>query len=471
MFKLKVLAAAVSGLLVVAGCATAPEPPQADEIVLADGFMASGLETEFNDRWWAQFDDPVLSALIDEALAANKSLEVASANVRIAEAMAARARLDGSYSTGTLAGAELGRAAREGADVTLSGDASLGASWELDAFGRIGAQIEAAEFDVEAARQARRDVAVIIASQTALNYIELRGAQRRLEVTRSNAGTQAEGLELLQTLLDNGRATQLDLDRAEAQYRTTLALQPVYEAIIQSSQSALAALTGRPANAPGEMIGGLSADPVDIPEHGGAILTGSVEEMVRRRPDIRQAEAVIASQLALGEAARADLFPRITFNANLFALFDDNSNSDDFSSFGFGVGPAISWAGPDLRGVRANIDIADAQSEAAMARYEDTVINALSEVEAALSDYASELRRRDNLQKAVISARRALDLARLRFEEGVDDYLDVLEAQRTLLDAEDRLAESRLQSSRRAIAAYRALGGVEFDETGGHSGG
>ncbi|MEQ9315310.1 MAG: TolC family protein, partial [Henriciella sp.] len=246
----------------------------------------------------------------------------------------------------------------------------------------------------------------------------------------------------------------------------TLAQQPVFEAIIQSSRSALAALTGQPANAPAPSLLELAQETGDIPEHEGAIATGSVEEFIRRRPDIRQAEAAIASQLALGEAARADLFPTITFNANLFALFDDSSNFDDFSSFGFGIGPSICWAGPDLRGVRANIDIADAQTEAAMARYEETVINALSEVESSLSGYASELRRREDLQKAVVSARRALELARLRFEEGIDDYLDVLEAQRTLLDAEDRLADSRLQSSRRAIAAYRALGGVDLGGMG-----
>lgn len=447
-------------------CATAPERPQRSQLDVADSFMAPGLETEFDNRWWAQFDDPALSALIEEALSANKTLDVAAANVRIAEAVAARARLDRSFATGASADAEVGRAARDGADVALSADANLGASWELDTFGRIGAQIEAAEFDVEAARQARRDVAVIIASQTALSYIEMRAAQRRLEVARRNAETQAEGLELLGSLFENGRATQLDLDRAEAQYRTTLAQQPVFEAIIQSSRSALAALTGQPANAPAPGLLALSQEAGDIPEHEGAIVTGAVEDFIRRRPDIRQAEAAIASQLALGEAARADLFPTITFNANLFALFDDNSNFDDFSSFGFGIGPAISWAGPDLRRVRANISIADAQSEAAMAGYEATVINALSEVQSSLSDYASELRRRENLQKAVVSARRALELARLRFEEGLDDYLDVLEAQRTLLDAEDRLADSRLQSSRGAIAAYRALGGVDFGAMG-----
>lgn len=191
-------------------------------------------------------------------------------------------------------------------------------------------------------------------------------------------------------------------------------------------------------------------------------MTGSVSELVRRRPDIREAEAAIGRQLALGEAARAQLFPTVTLNANLLAVFDDSNDVGDLSSFGFGIGPSISWAGPDLRRVRANIAVADAVSEAAIAQYEQTVLNALSEVESALTDYTNELRRRDDLERAAASARRAIDLARLRFEEGLDDYLDVLEAQRTLLAAEDQLAESRLQSSNLAITAYRALGGVEF---------
>jgi len=346
--------------------------------------------------------------------------------------------------------------------VRASIQGALGASWEYDAFGRIEAQIAAAEFDVEAARQARRDVAVIVASETALNYVQLRGAQRRLAVARKNADTQSEGLDLLQTLLDNGRATRLDMERAEAQYRTTLASLPRYEAAIESAKSALAALTGQPANSRSSLVMELVTSADDIPEHRGAIMAGSVEDLVRRRPDIRSAEVLIARQLALGDAARADLFPTITVNANVLALFDDANDIGDLTSFGFGVGPSISWAWPDLRRVRANIDATDARTDAAIAQYEQTVLNALSEVESALSEYTNELKRRDDLKRAAASAQRAIELARLRFEEGLDDYLDVLEAQRTLLTAEDQLAESRLQSSSRAIAAYRALGGIEM---------
>jgi multidrug efflux system outer membrane protein len=182
--------------------------------------------------------------------------------------------------------------------------------------------------------------------------------------------------------------------------------------------------------------------------------------MIRRRPDIRRAEALIGRQLALSEATRADLFPTVSLNLDLSSIFDDTNDVGDLTSLGFGFGPSIQWAGPDLRRVRADIDISDARAEAEIAAYEDTVITALSEVEIALTNYTQELARRADLQQAAASAKRALELASLRFEEGQDDFLDVLEAQRTVLDAEDRLAESRLQASVQAIAAYRALGGV-----------
>lgn len=447
--------------ILLSGCISTPDQPTIPPMKAGGGFLAADAAlSEFNDQWWTQFDDTAMSGLIGQSLLANKSLDVAAANIRIAEATAAGQRLSRTYSTGTTTSAALGRASRAGQGVEVSAQAGLGASWEFDAFGRIEAQIAAAEFDVEATRQARRDVAVIVASQTALTYVQLRGAQRRLEVARKNASTQAEGLELLQTLLDNGSATQLDVERAEAQYRTTLASLPTFEATIQTSVSGLAVLTGQPAYEQDQTLNAFMAQSGDIPEHRGAIATGSVDDLIRRRPDIRQAEAVIARQLALGEAARADLFPTVTLNADILTLFDGTNDVGDLTSLGFGIGPSITWAGPDLRRVRANIDVSDARTDFAMANYEQIVLAALSEVEIALTNYAKELERRDDLRQAAQSARRSLTLARLRFEEGLDDYLDVLDAQRTLLDADDRLAESRFQSSARAITAYRTLGGV-----------
>lgn len=443
-----------------------PERPNAEVEAYAGVFSDGDLEDTVDVNWWLQFDDPTLNAIISEVLQSNKLLKVEMISVRLAEAIARRQGLERSYSTSVGASGELGRSSSNGQDVELSINGGIGASWEIDIFDRIAAQIEAAKFDIEAAREARRDIAIIVTSAAALNYIEIRGAQRRLEVARQNAQTQAHGLELLRTLFENGRATRLDLERAEALYRTTLASQPRFEASARSGMSALAALMGQSAHKPNELLSGLIETPDDIPEHKGKLAAGSVEGLIRRRPDIRAAEAVIGRQLALSEAERADLFPTVIMNFDVLALFDDSINDiGDLSSFGFGIGPSLQWAGPDLRRVRANIDISDTRAEVALAQYEATVVGALSEVEIALTNYSKELERRSDLEQAVSSARRALELASLRFEEGLDDYLDVLEAQRTVLDAEDRLAESRLQSSSQAIAAYRALGGIDMTET------
>lgn len=448
-----------AGAMALAGCVSVPEAPEPGAVESGAVFaFAETAETADLAQWWMRFNDPALAGLVERALAENATLEAARANIEAARAVLRRAELAGAPGTQSAAGADLGRAAREGADLELTGSASLAASWEFDAFGRIAAEIAAAEFSLEQAEQVRRDIAVIVAAETAGAYADLRGAERRLEVGRQNAEAQREGLDLLQTLFDNGRATRLDLERAEAQYRTTLASLPVFEAAIDAARARLSALTGLPISALPEP----AAINADIPEHEGAILAGTPEALLRRRPDIRAAEATIGRQLAIGEAERARLFPSVTFNADVTGVFTEGATLDN--SLGFGFGPAIVWEGPDLRRVRASIDAADARSLEAMALYEQTVRDALAETETALSAYARERARRADLTQAASAARRALELARLRFEEGLDDYLDVLDAQRTLLDAEDRLAASRLETTRRAIAAYRALGGIWPEE-------
>jgi outer membrane protein, multidrug efflux system len=450
------LAAAVqlSACVSVAPSEVAPQLPEIGSLEL------DGLERAVPDDWWSRFGDSDLTALVRQALRNNRDLAAAEANVRAAQILLAGRRLDGAVSTTSTAGASLSRPASANADLSIGLDGGLSARWEYDAFGRIAALVEAAELDLETAREVRRDIAVIIASETALAYADLRGAQRRLEVARRNVEVQTQSFELLQTLFDNGRATELDLSRAEAQFRTTLATIPLLEQAAENAVSRLAALTGQSSFAPDERLDALDAGTRAIPELDAALVTGSLEDMIRRRPDIRAAEARLASDLALGEAARADLFPTITFNADVFAILSDDTGFDGSDFIGFSVGPAIRWAGPDLRRERLAVDLADARAEASARNYEQTVIAALSEVDIALTSYARELQRRDDLVIAVESAARAVELARLRFEEGYDDFLDVLDAQQTLLDAEDRLALSRVQATRNAISAYRALGGM-----------
>ncbi len=424
-------------------------------------FDAAGVEAQIDEEtsdWWRQFDDPLLIDLVEEALSRNRELAFAEANVDTAKAQLAAQLLGRTYSTTTTASADLGRAARDDADIELSASGSLGASWEYDAFGRIEAEIDSARFDLVATEEARRDVAVIIAGETARAYADLRGGQVRLAVAQRNAELQADSLDLLYTLEQNGRATRLDLERAESQYRDTLATLPQFQSDLLTASARLATLTGYASPSASPLVQQALETTPGIPVPPQALNVGTPEGLIRRRPDIRAAEADIASLLALGEVERANLFPTLTFNADIFALFDDSGDVVD--SFGFGLGPALRWDGPDLRRVRADIEIADAETRAAFAAYENTVVSALGEIEIALTEYTQELARRSDLEASAASAERAAELARLRFEEGLDDFLDVIDAQRTLLAAQDRLEQSRLESTRRAITAYRALGGV-----------
>lgn len=465
---LKLLASVILCAGYLSGCASIDVPPTPVQTTFAQDtaaapqqfFNANGQSLPMTSQWWESFNDPILTQLIETALVENKQLDVAQSNIDIALAAAARQRLETSYSTGSNSGINIGRAAAPNRDVTATISGGLGASWEYDAFGRIASAIKAAELNVEAAEQARQDIAVIISSETALAYVDLRGAQRRLQVARDNAQTQAQSLDLLNELLDNGRATALDVSRAEAQYRTTLSQLPTFQAVIDGALSRLAVLTGRSASLPSSELTDLRASARNIPTLGSNLTLGSPAELIRRRPDIRANETDIARRLALGEVERARLFPTISFGADVSALFGGGNRIDQLSSFGFGLGPAISWEGPDLRRVRADIDIADAETERAYKVYEQTVLQALADVETALASLVNERRRQADLTQAVTSARDALELAQLRFDEGVDDFLDVLDAQRTLLDTEDRLAQNELQTTRLAVLTYRELGGI-----------
>lgn len=459
------IAGAALAAAILAGCASVPDAPLSGTPVVETGatFSLPAGEAAPASAWWASFDDPELRRLVETALTASPVLRGADATVDEAEALLRLALLGRSPSTTTTASATASRPTGGGDDLDATGRAVLAASWEVDAFGRLGAAIEAARYDAAAARELRRDLAVSVASETALAYIDLRSAEARLAVARQNAEVQEENLNLVRTLVENGRANELDLGRAETQYRTTLASIPVFEASIASARSRLAALTGSAATLPSAAAAS-AAQAGRVPRLTTPLATGTPEEMLRRRPDVRQAEARIGATLALGRAARANLFPRINFNADLFGLISDNGVAFNEDSIGLSFGPAISWAGPDLRRVNANIEASDARARAAAADYEATVLDALAETETALSNYVTELQRRADLEAALSSARRARVMASLRFEQGLDSSLDVLDTQRTLLTAEDQLAVNEAEIARRAVRAYRSLGGIWTDE-------
>jgi len=460
------IAGAALATLFAAACANVPDAPIASAPVVDAGFAFLTLPASAapSADWWNGFDDPELKRLVEAALTDSPVLRGADASVTEAEALLRLALLSRSPSLTSAASATAERPVGGADDFSAGGAASLAASWELDAFGRLGAAIDAARFDETAARELRRDLAVSIASETALAYIDLRSAEARLAVAEQNAAIQQESLDLVRILFENGRANELDLNRSETQFRTTLASIPVFRAGIAAATNRLAALTGEAATSPTFTTSLDAARIARVPRLTSSLNAGPPEDMLRRRPDIRLAEARIGAALSLGEAARANLFPRITFNADLLGIISDTGVAFNEDSIGLAFGPAISWSGPDLRRVYAQIDVNDARTLGAAADYEAAVLDALAEAETALSNYTTERARRPDLELALTSARRAYDLARLRFEEGLDSSLDVLDAQRTLLNAEDGLAVNEAEIARRAVRAYRALGGIWTDE-------
>ncbi|MDA8707799.1 TolC family protein [Hellea sp.] len=456
----------VSPLLCLAACASIDVPP-APAVAPAEATRAK-FEYAIEDTipvtptWWRQFDDQLMVSLVEKALAENRTLEAARANLGQADATLKRARLAKSYQTGSIGDLALEKNSVSTAfDLNASG--ALSASWEIDVFGRVEALISSAEFSREAALQSKRDIAVLVASQTAQAYVDLRGAQQRLEVAEESAELQDESLDLLRELADAGRSNDLDFNRAESLFLTTKASLPTFRASVETARTRLAALTG-------VAVGDLALDaPLlmetrPIPRHSGALSSGTPAELLRRRPDIREAEARISEQLALGEIERSRLFPVISFDASLNNILGTVGNVTDFDSFGFGIGPSLSWEGPDLRRVRADIEIADLETRETFALYEQTVLDALAEVESSLASYRRELERRDDLMGASEAAANALRLARLRFQEGIDDFLDVLDAQRTLLDTRDDIVQNDIAITTFAISAYRAFGGMWSDE-------
>ncbi len=410
--------------------------------------------------WWQSFDDPILARLIETSLRQNYDLAASTAGIDALEALARQAGIDLTPTTSTTAEIELGRAAGQNQSTDTFARIRPVLSWEADLFGRLRAARRAARYDLTSSIEGRRDLAVIIASQTGLAYTAFQGASVRIEVAKKSAALQEESVQLVETLLENGRGSDLDLQRARAQYRSTLASIPLLEAARDNAMTQLAALTALPRQDLIVLIETTGADQNPIPQLQRPLPDSDMEAYIRRRPDVRQAEAELGSFAALEDVSRADLFPVISVNANVLSLLDLPDDTIEVNTLGFGVGPSISWAGPDLRSARARIDVANARARQAAALYEQAVLNALRDTESALTDYLAEIKRRDDLEKAVRASRNALNLATLRYNEGLDDYLEVLDAQRTLLASEDRLAINEIAITQTAISVYRNLGGV-----------
>lgn len=422
-------------------------------------------------NWWTEFDDPILANLVEQSLKSNLDVRVAIANLNEARAIAREVGFD-RYPTVTASAAyarqlntqETGGAGGAPDRTRNSYDMGLDAFWEIDLLGRVSEAIDAQRALEEATQADLRQVYVTVTAEVARTYIALRGAQYRLEIARRNEKNQNDTFLLTQKLMDGGRGTILDTSRAQTQVELTRATVPEFEAQVTAAINRLAVLTGRvPDNLESELAG---VKP--LPNLPLSVDVGGVDSLLRRRPDIKSAERVLAARVAQYNIEVTELFPTVDL---IGALGFVTPNFGDIASTALqgNIGPVINWRAFDLGRVRADIDAADAVSQAALANYEQTVLLALEETQTALSDFKREEARREILQRATRSAKKAATIARQRYNQGVDDFLDVLDAEATLLQAEDALAQSETNAALDLISIYKALGGGWQVVRQGHS--
>jgi multidrug efflux system outer membrane protein len=410
--------------------------------------------------FWGQFNDDLLNGLVIEALAANHDLRIALAHLQQSRALRTQAKLDllptvtsqGGYTRQQYPAVE---SFGEGTLQQSYYNAGFDATWELDLFGRVRRGVEAARAQVEGQEATLRDAQVSVTAEVARTYFELRGEQAELAVLQRNAANQQQTVDLTNSLLDAGRGTELDTARAKAQLDTTLAAIPPLRASVEKSIHRLGVLTGREPDALSAML----AAPGTLPELPKMAAVGDPAGLLRRRPDIRVAERQLAASTAQIGVAVGDLFPKVTFNGNFGFAAGDLSALGSSPTKTFLIGPSISWPAFDLGRVRARIAGARAGADADLAAYQQTVLKALEETENALVAHARARDRLVQLTAAAQESDSAAQIARARYEGGLVGFLDVLDAERAQLQAQDQLAQSRTDAATSLIAVYKALGG------------
>lgn len=439
-----------------------PEPKLPD---LWQEELARGLETgpQGLETWWTTLGDPRLDSFIERAREGN--LDLRDSVARILEARAVRG-ISGSerFPTADATGAlQRSRVSEEVAGVIAPPQSrvdtfyQLGAEtfWELDLWGRITRSIESADASLEASIEDYRDVLVSLYAEVAATYVEVRALQRRIRFALGNIETQRGSLQLTIDRRDAGIGSDLDVSQAEFNLAATESVVPRLRSQLAAAVHALGVLLGQ---TPGALRAELAPEDA-IPEPPDRIEVGLPAELLRQRPDIRRAERELAAQTARVGVATAELYPAFSF-VGTFAF--DSFSSGDFLDAGaraYQFGPTLRWNLFDGGRIRQAIRVEDARTEQALARYEQTVLGALQDVEDSIAAYVEENQRRDALERAVIASRKAVELVTVLYRTGLTDFQNVLDTQRSLFEQEDQLAESEGLVTQNLIRLYRALGG------------
>ncbi len=463
--KKSILGVGILALLTLSGCLTVVGPDYHAPKLPETGVQSTNeLYTAGLECWWTTLKDPELTVMVEESLQNNHDLKSAVAAVR-----AARARLgiEKAALGPQMNGVGNYMRNRSSDEVTRTGEYDLyhtgfDASWEIDLFGGTHRSVEAAVASLEAQDANRADVQVSLAAETAQSYVLLRAYQQRLRVACGNLDLQQNTFNLLQSRFDSGLSDELALLQSRYNLESTRATIPQLKTGVEQSLNALAILTGV---MPGTLHERLNADG-KIPVADDQSVIGIPADLLRRRPDVRRAERELAAQTARIGAATADLYPKFTLTGSIGI---ESLHLDSFGDSGtqfYSFGPGIRWALFRSGSIRQNIKVQEAKQEQYLSVYEKTILIAVQETRNALTGFRNEQLRIKALDAAVSAARTATERAEDQYKNGLKDFENVLDSQRSLLTYEDQLVQSRSSITLNLIRLYKALGGGWKPESG-----
>lgn len=454
--------AAISMIVMLAGCATVgpdyirPETSLSTtwHSELKGGLTSGEMNLQTQKEWWSTLNDPKLTSLIERSIKKNLSLQEAVARVREARARRSIAKADLFPAFDIKGTASLSRDSKA-KETSEFYSASIDSNWELDIFGGTRRSLEASQADLEARQENLHDVLVSLLAEVALNYIEVRSFQKRLEIAEANLTVQNEAHLLAIWRHQAGLSDELAVQQARYNLENTRSQTPILKTGLEEAMNRIAVLLGEQ---PGKIHQELN-DPTLIPAVPMKVVVGVPSDILRRRADVRRAERELSAQTARVGVATAELYPKFSLSGSI-GIESLSINSLFSTATKFITGGSLLTL-PVFRSgaVRQNIEVQSALQEQALIKYETAILNALEEVENAIVSYSEEQNRREALQAAENAAMKAADLAMQKYKAGLSDFNDVLESQRSLLAFQDQLVQSNGIIIINLIKLYKALGG------------
>ncbi|WP_205749337.1 efflux transporter outer membrane subunit [Desulfopila sp. IMCC35008] len=413
-------------------------------------------------EWWKQFNDPVLDELI--LIAYRENLTLQSAGLRIVEARAQLATVKGNLypQSQTMSGDlfTIGSTAPAADRYYNAALVGFDVGWEMDFWGKFRRSVESADANLLASIYDYDDVLVSLTAEVARSYVTIRTLQERIALAQKNTELQQNTLQLVILQFEAGVVTELDVLQAKTLLSSTLATIPNLQAALSTYKNSLAVLLGK---LPEEIEPDLQTGGA-IPEMGSSIAMAMPAELLRRRPDVRRAEMQAAAQSAQIGISRSELFPSFTlFGSVGWSATDigENSLGDifDSNSFSYSFGPAFTWNVLNYGRLKNQVRVQDARYQQTILNYQNSVLNAAREVEDAIQTFSRTFQEAELVRQAVATSKKSTELSLLQYEEGLADYLRVLDSTRSLTLREDQYAQIKGQIATSAIGLYKAFGG------------